>query len=160
MLDLKMLKMDTIQNKKKTQQLWDCVHDDHKLSNKFIHFYSVPFPSSIWLFPCHHLWQHIWACAKRCSVRTIHFLVVNASSGLSFLWTNLTLSERVCIKEIIKIKLDSQSQFWVSKIWKFTPSPGRKSAKEGWTFRVHRFSCRFVCIFLFQAIFLLLPDRT
>ena len=47
-----------------------------------------------------------------------------------------------------KDKLDSQSQFWVSKIWKFTPSPGRKSAKEGWTFRVHRFSCRFVCIFL------------
>ena len=35
----------------------------------------------------------------------IHFLVVNASSGLSFLWTNLTLSERVCIKEIIKINL-------------------------------------------------------
>ena len=47
-----------------------------------------------------------------------------------------------------KDKLDSQSQFWVSKIWKFTPSPGRKSAKEGWTFRVHCFSCRFVCIFL------------
>ena len=47
-----------------------------------------------------------------------------------------------------KDKLDSQSQFWVSKIWKFTPSPGRKSAKEGWTFRVHRFSCRLVCIFL------------
>ena len=77
----------------------------------------------------------------------IHFLVLNASSGLSFLWTNLTLSERVCIKEIIKINL-TPSQFWVSKIWKFTPSPGRKSAKEGWTFRVHRFSCRFVCIFL------------
>ena len=48
---------------------------------------------------------HIWACAKRCSVRTIHFLVLNASSGLSFLWTNLTLSERACIKEIIKINL-------------------------------------------------------
>ena len=48
---------------------------------------------------------YIWACAKRCSVRTIHFLVLNASSGLSFLWTNLTLSERVCIKEIIKINL-------------------------------------------------------
>ena len=48
---------------------------------------------------------YIWACAKRCSARTIHFLVVNASSGLSFLWTNLTLSERVCIKEIIKINL-------------------------------------------------------
>ena len=47
-----------------------------------------------------------------------------------------------------KDKLDSQSQFWVSKIWKFTPSPGRKLAKEGWTFWVHRFSCRFVCIFL------------
>ena len=47
-----------------------------------------------------------------------------------------------------KDKLDSQSQFWVSKIWKFTPSLGWKSAKEGWTFRVHRFSCRFVCIFL------------
>ena len=47
-----------------------------------------------------------------------------------------------------KDKLDSQSQFWVSKIWKFTPNPGRKSAKEGWTFQVHRFSCRFVCIFL------------
>ena len=59
-----------------------------------------------------------------------------------------------------KDKLDSQSQFWVSKIWKFTPSPGRKSAKDGWTFWVHRFSCRFVCIFLLQVIFLLLPDRT
>ena len=47
----------------------------------------------------------IWAFAKRCSARTIHFLVLNASSGLSFLWTNLTLSERVCIKEIIKINL-------------------------------------------------------
>ena len=61
-----------------------------------------------------------------------------------------------------KDKLDSQSQFGVSIIWKFTPSPspGWKSAKEGWTFRVHRFSCRFVCIFLLQIIFLLLPDRT
>ena len=47
---------------------------------------------------------YIWACAKRCLARTIHFLVLNASSGLSFLWTNLTLSERVCIKEI-KINL-------------------------------------------------------
>ena len=36
-----------------------------------------------------------------------------------------------------KDKLDSQSQFWVSKIWKFTPSPGWKLAKEGWTFWVH-----------------------
>ena len=58
-----------------------------------------------------------------------------------------------------KDKLDSQSQFWVSKIWKLTRSLGRKSVKEGWTFRVHRFSC-FVCIFLLQAIFPLLLHRT
>ena len=39
------------------------------------------------------------------------FLVVNASSGLNFLWTNLTLSERVCIKEIIKISLAPKVSF-------------------------------------------------
>ena len=59
-----------------------------------------------------------------------------------------------------KDKLDSQSQSGVSKIWKFTPSPGRKSAKEGWTFWVHHFSYCFVCIFLLLAIFPLLPHRT
>ena len=53
-----------------------------------------------------------------------------------------------------KDKPDPQSQFWVSKIWKFTLSPGRKSTKEEWTFRVYRFSCGFVCIFLLQAIFI------
>ena len=110
-----------------------------------------------WIIPA---CQHIWACAKRCSARTIHFFIVNSSSCLSFLWTNLTLSKRVCIKEIIKINLTPSVSFGVSKIWKFTPSPGRKSAEEGWTFRVHCFSCRFVCIFLLQAIFPLLPHRT
>ena len=58
----------------------------------------------MWSF-CMCLYIYIWACAKRCSARTIHFLVLNASSGLSFLWTNLTLSERLCIKEILKINL-------------------------------------------------------
>ena len=91
---------------------------------------------------------HIRACAKRCSARTIHFLVLNASSGLSFLWTNLTLSERVCIKEIIKINLTPKVSSELVKYENLHPNPGRKSAKEGWTFQVHRFSCRLVCIFL------------
>ena len=52
---------------------------------------------------------------QKCSARTIHFLVVNASSGLSFLWTNLTLSERVCIKEIIKINLTPKVTFELVK---------------------------------------------
>ena len=91
---------------------------------------------------------YIWACAKRCSVWTIHFLVVNASSGLSFPWTNLTLSERVCIKEIIKINLTPKVSFELVKYENLHQVRAKKSAKEGWTFRVHRFSCRFVCIFL------------
>ncbi len=51
-----------------------------------------------------------------------------------------------------KDKPDSWSQFWVSKIWKFTPSSGGKLAKEGWTFWVHHFNC-FVCIFFRQFSF-------
>ncbi len=98
--------------------------------------------------PVGKLVLYIWACAKRCSVWTIHFLVVNASSGLSFPWTNLTLSERVCIKEIIKINLTPKVSFELVKYENLHQVRAKKSAKEGWTFRVHRFSCRFVCIFL------------
>ena len=146
MLDLKMLKMDTIQNKKKTQQLWDCVHDDHKLSNKFIHFYSVPFPSSIWLFPCHHLWQHIWACAKRCSVRTIHFFGCKCFFMFKFSLNKPNFIRKSMHQRDNKDKLDSQSQF--CKIWKFTQVRAENRQRKGGHFR-----CTASVVVLFASFF-------
>jgi len=132
-----------------------CVHSKNAL---LTHILSTLFSSTSVLFSCTpfgtksyiyiYIYIYIWACAKRCSVWTIHFLVVNASSGLSFPWTNLTLSERVCIKEIIKINLTPKVSFELVKYENLHQVRAKKSAKEGWTFRVHRFSCRFVCIFL------------
>ena len=90
----------------------------------------------------------IWACAKRCSVRTIHFLVVNAASGLSFLWTNLTLSERVCIKEIIKINLTPKVSFELVKYENLHQVRAENRQRKG-----GHFGCTASVVVLFASFF-------
>ena len=76
-----------------------------------------------------------------------NFLVVNTSVGLSFSeQTKFIRKSMHQTQRDNKDKLDSQRQFWDSKIWKFTPIPGRKSAKEGWTFWVMWHSKWCVCL--------------
>ena len=41
----------------------------------------------------------LWACDRTCFAWTHYVLYVNISSGLSFLWTNITLYKRVCFKQ-------------------------------------------------------------
>ena len=59
---------------------------------------------------------NIQACAKTCFAWTLYVLYINTSSGLNFLCTNLTLSERVCIKEIMKINLMPRDSFYLTKL--------------------------------------------
>ena len=92
--------------------------------------------------------SHIWACAKRCSARTIHFLVLNASSGLSFLWTNLTLSERVCIKEIIKINLTPKVSSELVKYENLHQVRAEKRQRKG-----GHFGCTTSVVVLFASFF-------
>ena len=91
-------------------------------SNVLRIFVRVQFScQSCFLLTCEFPWIFIYfyfiyePVTKRCLARTIHFLVVNTSAGLSFLWTNLTLSERVSIKEIIKINLTPKVSFKLVK---------------------------------------------
>ena len=85
---------------------------------------------------------------KRCSARTIHLLIVNTSSGLSFLWRNLTLSERVCIKEIIKINLTPKVSFELVKyenlhqVW-----------AKNWQRKDGHFGCTASVVVLFASFF-------
>ena len=98
------------------------------------------------IWGCHHC--YIWACAKRCSARTIHFLVLNASSGLSFLWTNLTLSERVCIKEIIKINLTPKVSFELVKYENLHQVWAENQQRKG-----GHFGCTASVVVLFASFF-------
>ena len=88
------------------------------------------------------------ACAKRCSARTNHFLVLNASSGLSFFWTNLTLSERVCIKEIIKINLTPKVS---SELVKYENL--HQVRAENWQRKGGHFGCTASVVVLFASFF-------
>ena len=96
----------------------------------------------------HVLYMTIWACAKRCSARTIHFLVLNASSGLSFLWTNITLSERVCIKEIIKINLTPKVSFELVKYENLHQVRAKNRQRKG-----GHFGCTASVVVLFASFF-------
>ena len=69
-------------------------------------------------------------------------------SGLGFLWTNLTLSERVCVKEIIKINLTLKVSFELVKYENLHQVRAENRQRKG-----GHFGCTASVVILFVSFF-------
>ena len=107
------------------------------------------FTTKKWMVLAEHLLAqaHIWIVRLHHIIAKLS-LVINASSGLSFLWTNLTLPQRVCIKEIIKINLTPKVSFELVKYENL-----HQVRAENWQRKGGHFGCTASVVVLFASFF-------